>query len=151
MEINSKIRAVRFKRIFFIVGVVFAVLALLFFLFDLMAPALITIGVFSVWYLYFHVADYQVIYFSTENNRIRLRYYKAISFGGAKYNEIEFQQSALKKVVFENSFFGRNSDLVLYISTSKGVAEYPSVSLTALKTADRIKMGETLNSILANR
>jgi len=132
-------------------SVVFAVLALLFFLFDLMAPALITIGVFSIWYLYFHVADYQVIYLSTENNRIRLRYYKAISFGGAKYNEIEFQQSALKRVVFENSFFGRNSDLVLYISTSKGVAEYPSVSLTALKTADRIIMGETLNSILANR
>jgi hypothetical protein len=151
MEINSKTRAVRFKRIFFITSVVFAVLALLFFLFNLMAPALITLGVFSIWYLYFHVADYQVIYFSTENNRVRLRYYRAISFGGPKYNEIEFQHSALKKAVFENSFFGRNSDVVLYIKTQRGVAEYPSVSLSSLKLEDRIKMAETLNSIITNR
>lgn len=151
MEINSKIRAVRFKRIFFIVSVVFAVLALLLFLFDLMAPALITLGAFSIWYLYFHVADYQVIYFSTDNNRVRLRYYKAISFGGSKYNEIEFQQSALKKAVFENSFFGRNSDVVLFIKTQRGVAEYPSVSLSALKPDDRIKIAGALQSIISNR
>jgi hypothetical protein len=151
MEINSRKRAVRLKRTFFIGSVVFAVMSLLFFLINLMTPALITIGVFSVWYLYFHVADYQFIEFSTENNRIRLRYYKAISFGGTKYNEIEFQQSALKKVVFENSFFGRNSDVIFYIITQRGVAEYPSVSLSALKKDDRLKMADTLNTILATR
>jgi hypothetical protein len=151
MEISSRKRAVRLKRVFFISSLIFAVIALLFFLFNFMAPALITIGVFSLWYLYFHVADYQFIEFSTEKNRIRLRYYKAISVGGTKFNEIEFQQSALKKAVFENSFFGRNSDVVFYVITQRGVAEYPSVSLSALKEDDRLKMADTLNSILANR
>ena len=128
-----------------------AIVALLFFLLNLITAALITLGVFSIWFLYFQVADYQFIEFNTENNRIRLRYYKAISFGGTSFNEIEFQFTALKKAVFENSFFGKNSDVVLYIRTNKGVAEYPSVSLSALKSAERLAMADELNSISSSR
>lgn len=139
------------KQVFYIGSVIMAIMALLFFLIDMMTPALITLGVFSLWFLYFQVAEYNFIEFSTENNRIRLRYYKAISFGGTSYNEIEFQHSALKKAAFENSFFGKNSDVVFYIRTSKGIAEYPSVSLSGLKKEDRFRMADTLNSIISTR
>lgn len=151
MNINNRKRTIFLKRIFFIVSIVMAILALVFFLINQVTPALIILGVFSLWFLFFQFADYQFIEFSNGNGRIRLRYYKAISFGGTSFNEIEFQQSALKKVVFENSFFGRNSDVVFYIRTPKGVAEYPSVSLSALKKSDRIKMEDVLNSISAPR
>jgi len=73
MRINNKKRAVVLKRIFFLASVILAIAALLFFLFDMIAMALISIGVFSLWYLYFHVADYQFIEYSDENNRIVLR------------------------------------------------------------------------------
>ncbi|MDO8952882.1 MAG: hypothetical protein Q7U86_09670, partial [Draconibacterium sp.] len=115
MRINNKKRAVVFKRIFFLVSVVLAIAALLFFLFDLMAFALISIGVFSLWYLYFHVADYQFIEFGNENNKIILRYYKAISFGSPKFNEIEFPQQVFKNVFFDNSIFGKMSDITLVV------------------------------------
>jgi hypothetical protein len=96
------------------------------------------------------VADYYFIEFRFENGRIRLRYFKAISFGGSAHNEIEFPQQTLKKAVFENSFFGRNTDLTFYIRTKKGIAEYPSVSLTALQKNDRDKLVDLLNSITAS-
>src|SRR5690606_22793808 len=124
MRINNKKRAVKLKQIFFLVSVVLAIAALLFFLFDFIALALISIGVFSLWYIFFLVADYQFIEFSDENNKIRLRYYKAISFGSPKFNEIEFLQPMLKNAFFDNSIFGKMSDLTLVVKTKRGVAEY---------------------------
>jgi signal transduction histidine kinase len=150
MRINNKKRAVVFKRVFFLVSVVLAIVALLLFLFDFFGAALISIGVFSLWYLYFHVADYQFIEFRNENNRIVLRYHKAVSLGSPRFNEIEFPQQMLRKAIFENSIFGKLSDLTLVVKTKRGVAEYPSVSLSAVKREDRQKMADSLHDILSH-
>ena len=151
MRINNKKRAVVFKRVFFLVSVILAVVALLFFLFDFMGLALISIGVFSLWYLYFHVADYQFIEFRNENNKIVLRYYKAVSLGSPKFNEIEFPQQVLKNAFFDNSIFGKMSDITLVVKTKRGAAEYPSVSLSAVKREDRQKISDSLNDILSHQ
>lgn len=132
------------------VSVVIAIAALLFFLFDRSGAALISVGVFSLWYLYFHVADYQFIEFRNENGRVVLRYYKAVSFGRPRFNEIEFPQNMLRKAIFEDSVFGKMSDLTLVVKTKRGAAEYPSVSLSALKLEDRQKIGQSLNELLSN-
>jgi hypothetical protein len=150
MRINNKKKVVLIKRIFFLVSVAIAVAAMLFFLFDMLAMALISIGVFSLWYLYFHVADYQFIEFRKENNKIVLRYYKAVSLGNPRFNEIEFPQQMLKKVFFENSIFGKLSDITLVVKTKRGVAEYPSVSLSAVNKVDRQKIADSLNDLLSH-
>jgi hypothetical protein len=153
MRINNKNRAVKFKRTFFLVSVFIAIAALLFFLFKVIGAieaALISIGAFSLWYLYFHVADYQFIDFRNENGRVVLRYYKAVSFGRPRFNEIEFPQNMLRKVFFENSVFGKMSDLTLVVKTKRGAAEYPSVSLSAVHFQDRQKMAQSLNELLSN-
>lgn len=149
MRINNKKRAVKLKQLFFLVSVVFAVAALFFFLFDSFGLALLSIGVFSIWYIYFHVADYQFIEYSDENNKIRLRFYKAISFGSPKFNEIEFSHQVLKNAFFDNSVFGKMSDITLVVKTKRGIAEYPSVSLSALSKADRQKMFNSINQLLS--
>lgn len=149
MRINNRKRAVKLRRIFFLMSVVFAIAALLFFLFDNLALSLTTVGIFSIWYIYFLVADYQFIEFSDENNKINLRYYKAISFGSPKFNEIEFPHHVLKDVVFENSIFGKMSDLILVVKTKRGIAEYPSVSLSAVSILDRRNLANLLNQFLS--
>jgi len=122
--------------------------ALLFFIFNFFGLALISIGVFSLWFVYFLVADYQFIEYNDENNKIRLRFYKAISFGSPKFSEIEFPHQVLKKVIFDDSIFGKMSDITLIVKTKRGVAEYPSVSLAAVKKEDRQKMADSLNNLL---
>ncbi len=77
-----------------------------------------------------------------------MRYYKAIKFGGGEYNSIEFPQNALYQANFENSVFGKLTDLTIVVKTNRGPAEYPSVSLTALPKADRIKMKTALSEII---
>jgi len=150
MRINNKKKVVKVKRIFFLMSAVMAISALIFFLFELLAFALISIGVFSLWYLYFYVADYQFIEFRNENSLIILRYYKAISIGSPKFSEIEFPQNILKNVFFDNSIFGKMSDVTLVVKTKRGVAEYPSVSLSAVSKDDRQKIADSLNDVLSH-
>lgn len=151
MRINNRKRAVVLKRTFFLVSVFIAIAALIFFFLDLIALALISIGVFSLWYLYFHVADYQFIEFSNEKERILLRYFKAISFGRPKFNEIEFSQQMLRNAHFDNSMFGEKSDVTFIVKTKRGIAEYPSVSLSAVSKTDRQKMASAISEILTQK
>ncbi len=133
------------------VSVVIAIAGLLFFLFGIFekaGAAIFSIGLFSLWYLYFHVADYQFIEFRHENGRVVLRYYKAIGFGKPKFNEIEFPEVVLRRVLFEDSVYGKMSDITFFIKTKRGVAEYPSVSLSAVNSVDRQKMADSLNTVL---
>ncbi|WP_297091917.1 hypothetical protein [uncultured Draconibacterium sp.] len=148
MTIKNPAEVSKIKKIFFLVSIVIALGILALFLLDKVMFALIGLGVFSLWYLFFHVADYQYIEFYDDEAKIVLHYYKAISFGGKAYHSIEFPKNRLRKVVFENSFFGQLTDLTIIIKTKRGVAEYPSVSLAGLKLSDRKRIQESLNSIL---
>ena len=68
----------------------------------------------------------------------------------AEYNSIEFPQNMLRKVYFENSIFGKMSDITFIVKTKRGIAEYPSVSLSAVSLSERIKMQDTLHKVLNN-
>lgn len=117
------------------------------FLLDYDMPALGGIGFFSLWYLYFRVADYQFIQFETDNGKVVLRYFKAITFGRKSYHSIEFPQKILQNAHFENSVFGQLSDVTFFVRMQRGIAEYPTISLSALSLAERQKMQAVLLQI----
>lgn len=148
MELKNKKRVVFLRRLFFLVSLVIALVALALFLKDYTLYAIGTVGVFALWFLFFQVADYQYIEFSDENNKILLRYYKAVRFGKTEFNSIEFPQKLLHNAIFDNSMFGKMTDLTLIISTRRGIAEYPSVSLTALSLEERKSMQAAFHNII---
>ena len=149
MKITNRKAASKQKRIFFLGSVIFAIVALVLFLLDYTLYAMISMGIVSIWYLYFHVADFQYIEFLDENDKIILRYYKAISFGKQEFSAIEFPQKLLKNAYFEDSLFGKISDITFVVNTKRGVAEYPSVSLSAVPLKDRRRIQESLNNIMS--
>lgn len=148
MRISNRKKAVKLKRIFFLISVVIALAALALFLLDYTLYGIGCVGVFSIWYLYFHVADYQFIEFSDDNNKILLRYFKAIRFGKGEFSSIEFPQNLLQNAHFENSVFGKLSDVTFIVKTKRGMAEYPSVSLSAVELKDRERIQTALLTIL---
>ena len=148
MRISNRKKASKLKRTFFLVSVIIALGALALFLLDFTIYGIAMVGVFSMWYLYFHVADYQFIEFNDENDKILLRYFKAVKFGKSSYSAIEFPQQILHNAHFENSVFGKLSDLTFIVKTKRGIAEYPSVSLSAVPLEDRLKIQAALNQIL---
>ena len=148
MTIKNTDKVSKIKKVFYLVSIAMALAILGLFLLDHVMYALGGIGVFSLWYLYFHVADYQYIEFSDENEKIVFRFYKVISFGGKSYNSIEFPKNTLRKALFESSFFGKLTDVTLVIRTRRGIAEYPPISLVGLNLEDRIRIQESLNAII---
>jgi hypothetical protein len=68
--------------------------------------------------------------------------------GKTEFSSIEFPQKVLKEAYFENSVFGKMSDVTLVIQTKKGVAEYPPVSLSAVSLIDRRKIKTALIEII---
>jgi hypothetical protein len=54
----------------------------------------------------------------------------------------------LKNAYFDNSIFGKMSDLTLVVKTKRGIAEYPTVSLSAVKKSDRLNIASSLNQLL---
>ena len=150
MTIKNSEKVLKIKKIFTMVSMAIALGITALFLLDHVLGALAGVGGFSIWYLYFHVADYQYIEYSDDDDKIILRYYKMINLGGKTYNSIEFPKYRLKKANFENSFFGKLSDLTLVIKTDRGIAEYPTVSLAGLNIEDRECIQESLNSIIGS-
>jgi len=148
MKITNKQNALKYKRTFFLVSIAITLATLVLFLLDLTIYGMAGVGLFSLWYLYFHVADYQFIEFKDDSGKIVLRYYKVVSFGSKSYHSIEFPQNILQNAYFENSVFGKLSDITFLVRTQRGIAEYPAVSLTALKFEDRKRMQESLYKIL---
>lgn len=148
MKIENKKRTAKLRKIFYLVSVLIAVAALVLFLLDYTIYGIAVVGVFACWFLYFQVSDYQYIQFSNENNKIILRYFKVIRFGKGEYNSIEFPQKLLQNAVFDNSIFGKMSDLTFLIKTKRGIAEYPSVSLSALSKDQRKQIQAALHEIL---
>lgn len=148
MTISNKQKTVFLRRLFFLVSLVIALAALALFLIDLTLYGIATVGVFALWFLYFQVADYQFLEFSDANGKVLLRYYKAVKFGKTSFNSIEFPQPMLYSAHFENSMFGKMSDLTLVVKTRRGIAEYPSVSLTALSLNERRILQERLLQIM---
>lgn len=148
VKFSNKKRAAFLSKLFFMVSIIIAMIILLFFLLDMIIYAIASGGIFLLWLLYFQVADYQYIEFNSASNKILLRYYKIIHFGKTEFNSIDFPQSLLYNVKFENSFFGKMTDLTLIIKTRRGVAEYPMVSLTALTLKERNKIKGVLYNLL---
>lgn len=148
MIISNKQKAVHFRRLFFLVSLVIALAALALFLLDYTIYGIVAVGVFAFWFLYFQVADYQFVEFSDANGKVSLRYYKAVRFGKTNFNSIDFPQQMLHSAHFEDSLFGKMSDLTLRVKTRRGIAEYPSVSLTALPKNERRRLQERLLQIL---
>lgn len=148
MKITNRKAASKQKRLFSLTSAAIAIVALVLFLLDYTFYGIVSVGVISIWYLYFHVADFQYIEYIDENNKIILRFYKAISFGKQEYSAIEFPQQLLKNAKFENSVFGKMTDLTFSVKTKRGIADYPSVSLSAVPFEDRLRIRESLNKIL---
>ncbi len=148
MEIENKLRITKLRKLFYMVSVVIAVAVLVMFLLDFIILGIAMAGAFALWFLYFQVSDYCYIYFSDSNNKILLRYYKAIRLGGGEYSSIEFPQHMLQNAYFESSMSGKMSDLTLIVKTQRGIAEYPSVSITALSKGEKKQMQGAFNKIL---
>ncbi|MCW0482498.1 hypothetical protein [Gaoshiqia sediminis] len=146
MEISNKKRTRRIKRIFNLV-VVFLLLVALFFVWkENNAGALIAGGVLVLFVVGFQFVNMNYVYYSSEGGKLLVRYYPVVSLFGKEYNAIEFDKHLLYSAKVKKVLLF--SDLYLSIRTSKGIAEYPEVSLAGLSREEIQAIQHDLTEIL---
>lgn len=88
------------------------------------------------------------IFFSTNNGKVVIKYYPIISLFKKNYESIEFAQPSLYNFQVERSM--GFADLTIAIKTKRGIAEYPSISLSALNKNEIEQIEAALSEIRKN-
>lgn len=111
----------------------------------------IIVALFLLFFLLHFMKDHNYIYYSDTGNKFILRYFSLRPLADKK-NVIEFNKRELQRFEVKKSLSGFNERLIIYRQTTKGIAKYPPVSLTALDRQDKEKLLAALQKlILANK
>lgn len=149
MEFSNQIRTKKIKRNFNLVVLLF-ILAALYFLWKKEDMITIYIGIgLVVFVVLVLVINFNYVSFSSANGKISVRYYPVITLFGREYSSIDFQHDLLYKYDLKTTFPFR--DLTLTVKTQRGVADYPTVSLTALTKNELNAIRQELETILAHQ
>lgn len=147
MEFSNQHRTKSIKRTFNLIGVVIVIVGLIFLALKLDVAVMITVGVFVVYVGISQFANLCYVFFSTENDKVLIKYYPVISILKKEYDSIEFPQKTLVGFKIEKAL--GFSDLQIAIKTKRGIAEYPSISLSALSKSEIEKIKSALTEILS--
>jgi hypothetical protein len=89
--------------------------------------------------------NYQYIYFSDDGDTIIFRYYSASLFEGKK-NSVEIGKKTFSGFTLDKKLFGLVQSITLYQRLKEGIAKYPPIFISALKSQDKDSILRSLNS-----
>jgi hypothetical protein len=147
MEFSNQERTKNIKRTFNMIGIVIVIIGLIFLALKMDIAVMITVGVFVVYVGISQFANLCYVFFSTENDKVLIKYYPVISILKKEYDSIEFPQKTLVGFKIEKAL--GFSDLQIAIKTKRGIAEYPSISLSALSNGEIEQIRNALTDILS--
>ena len=146
MEFSNQKRTKKIKRTFNLIGIIIVLSGLIFLWLKDDTAVIIIAGIFVVFVGASVYANFCYVFFSTENEKIAIRYYPVISILKKEYESVEFQQKLLVRFQIEKAL--GFADLQIAISTKRGIAEYPTISLAALSKAEIEKIRKELDDII---
>jgi len=149
MEFSNQDRTKSIKRTFNLIGVVIVAVGLIFLALKHDIGVMITVGVFIVYVGIAQFANLCYVFFSTENGKVQIKYYPIISILKKEYEAIEFPQKVLVGFKVEKAL--GFTDLQIAIRTKRGIAEYPSVSLSALSKVEIERIRQALSDIIGKK
>ncbi len=145
MEISNQKRSKQIKQIFNITGVVVVLVGLVLLWLKNDLAFFITAGIFAAYVGIAQFANLCYVNFSAGDGKILIRYYPVISILKKEYGSIEFPEQMLVDFKIEKSM--GLADLNIVIRTKRGIAEYPSISLSALRKAEIEQIRDILTDI----
>jgi hypothetical protein len=90
------------------------------------------------------ILNYQYISYSDDGENIIFRYFTSGIVGGKK-NSIEISKISFSGYKIETRFLGLIQSIILFQKFQEGVAKYPPVYISALKSDEKAKVIKSLN------
>ncbi|MDO9615040.1 MAG: hypothetical protein Q7J86_11030 [Bacteroidota bacterium] len=148
MEISNQKRSKQIKRGFNIGGIIIVLAGLGLLSLKNDVGVMIAVGVFVVYVGISQFANLCYVFFSTENGKVLIKYYPIITIMKKEYGSVEFAQKALVNFRIERAMGFK--DLEIAIRTTRGIAEYPQISLSALSKVEIEQIVDALTEIIRN-
>lgn len=148
MEISNQNRSKQIKRTFNLIGIFIVIVGLTFLWLKNDIAFFIAAGIFAAYIGLAQFANLCYLNFSTSNGKVIIRYYRITSILKREYESIEFPQQFLLNFQIEKSM--GFSDLKIAIKTKRGIAEYPSISLSAMSKSEIEQIRQLLTEIKRN-
>lgn len=148
MEVTNQKRSKRIKQAFNFTGIIIVLVGLVFLWMKQDTLILITAGVFAVYVGVSQFANLCYVNFNTRNGKISIKYYPIISILKKEYESIEFAHQSLLNFKIEKAM--GFSDLQIAIRTKRGIAEFPTISLSALSKLEIEQIRFALKEIMKN-
>ena len=149
MEISNQKRSKQIKRNFNIGGIIIVLTGLVLLWLKNDIGVMIAVGVFVVYVGLSQFANLCYVFFSTENDKVLIKYYPIITIMKKDYDSIEFSQKALVNFRIEKAMGFK--DLEIAIRTKRGIAEYPLISLSALSKVEIEQISDALKEIIGKK
>lgn len=147
MVFSNSARLNRMRNFFLVIGGVWLiVMAITLFLekFEIVA---ILAALFLIFVIIVSVLNLQYIRVMVENNKVIVRYYSAFSVDRI-FQSIEFPIESLRKIEVHKHLLGLKWDVRFIVQLKKGIAQYPSVSFSAISFNDRSRIIQELNKMI---
>ncbi|MFY9153850.1 MAG: hypothetical protein WAO52_17655 [Prolixibacteraceae bacterium] len=148
MEFSNQKRSKKIKQTFNLIGIIIVLIGLAFLWMKKDTLVLITAGVFAVYVGISQFANLCYFYINTNNGKVLIRYYPIITLMKKEFDSIEFNHQLLVNFRIEKSM--GFSDLDIAIRAKRGIAEYPTISLAALKKEEIEQIRQALLEIMKN-
>lgn len=146
MELSNQNRSRQIKRTFNVTGIIIVLVGLILLWLKQDILVMVTAGVFAVYVGVSIFANLCYVSFSTANEKVLIRYYPILSIMKKRYDSIEFAHNLLVGFQIENTM--GFADLEIAIKTKRGIAEYPTISLSALNKSEVEQIRSTLTEIM---
>jgi hypothetical protein len=101
---------------------------------------------YIIYMVYESFRNYNYLYFNDESDKLVLRFFTP-NFFTSKKNSIEIPKREFAGYTLQSFFMGYREKIILMRRTSKGIASYPSVSLTALNNNEKNNLLLTLEKL----
>jgi len=108
--------------------------------------ALFIAAAYVIYIVYESFRNYNYMYFNDESDKIVLRYFAPNIFTSKK-NSIEIPKKEFSGYTIQSFFLGYRERIILKRRTSKGIANYPPVSITALNHSEKHDLLITLEKL----
>jgi hypothetical protein len=98
--------------------------------------ALFIAAAYIIYAVYESFRNYNYLYFSDESDKLVLRFFAPNIFTSKK-NSIEIPKREFSGYTIQSFFMGYREKIILMRRTSRGIASYPPVSITALSNNEK--------------
>ena len=113
-------------------------------------PVAILAGLFFAAIVLTALLNFQFVRIVIERDKLNVSYY-SLFFSNQEYQTFEFPLSALQNVKVTKYFPGLKWKIRFTVRTKKGLADYPSISLSAVPFRQRSKLVKELKNLILQK